>query len=218
MLGSPVGEQANNQPQDVKVVQYLLNKKNQIQSSQPLIVDGVFGPNTQQSITQYQNNFMNQPDGVVSPYGMTIKRLWPLSYSNPTGCEIRDSDEYGEGHHGASRGRRLHDGADYIANHNQEVKAPISGRVLKISRPYAAGIDANVLQGVEIEASDGTKCWLWYIEPALNIVNQIVKAGTSVVGKAKTLTNRYKDGMTDHVHVRLHTRFGSRINPETVIK
>ena len=75
-----------------------------------------------------------------------------------------------------------------------------------------------VLSGVEIIASDGTRCWVWYMQPSVNIVGTVVKAGTSVIGIAKTLKNRYKDGITDHVHVRIHSRNGAKINPTTVIK
>jgi putative N-acetylmannosamine-6-phosphate epimerase len=71
---------------------------------------------------------------------------------------------------------------------------------------------------VEIEASDGTKCWVWYIQPTANIVGTLVKAGTSIIGVAKTLKNRYKNGITDHIHVRFHTRHGLKVNPATVIK
>lgn len=218
MLRQAVGERANNSQLDVKVVQILLNKKRQAQAKPLLTIDGLYGQQTLSAIRDYQSKFMEKPDGIVSPYGMTIKKLWPVSYSNPTGESIRGSDSYGSGHYGASRGRRVHDGVDYISTANQSVEAPLSGRVLRISRPYASGIDANVLEGVEIEASDGTKCWVWYIQPAVNIVNKIVKAGTTIIGNAKTLSNRYKNGITDHVHVRIHTRYGSSIDPTTVIR
>ena len=95
---------------------------------------------------------------------------------------------------------------------------PISGKVTKISKPYSSGIDATVLSGVEIEGSDGTKCWVWYIQPSINIVGTVVKAGSSVIGSARTLKNRYKNGIIDHVHVRIHTRNGLKVNPSTVIK
>lgn len=218
MLRQAVGEQAANRQEDVKVIQALLNKKLQIQAKTLLAVDGLYGSSTLSAIKDYQSNYMNLPDGVISPYGMTIKRLWPVTYSNPTGYKIRGSDSYGGGHYGASRGRRTHDGVDYISTANQSIEAPLSGRVLRISRPYASGIDANVLEGVEIEASDGTKCWVWYIQPTVNIVNQVVKAGKTIIGKAKTLTNRYTNGITDHIHVRIHTRYGSSIDPTSVIR
>jgi len=75
-----------------------------------------------------------------------------------------------------------------------------------------------VLSGVEIVASDGTTCWVWYMQPPVNLVGSVVKAGINIIGTAKTLKNRYKNGITDHVHVRIHTRYGVKLNPSTVIK
>ncbi|MFT6449109.1 MAG: formate hydrogenlyase subunit 4 [Oleispira sp.] len=56
------------------------------------------------------------------------------------------------------------------------------------------------------------------MQPSANIVGTIVKAGSSVIGIAKTLTNRYISGITDHVHVRIHNRYGAKVNPTLVIK
>lgn len=218
MLRHAVGKNATNHASDVKVIQTLLNTTHRNSSKKLLTVDGLYGNNTATAIEGFQSRFMRQPDGVISPYKNTIKRLWPTAYSNPTGKGIRRMDPYGSGEYGASRGSRTHDGVDYIAQAEQNVVAPISGRVLRISWPYASGIDANVLEGVEIEASDGTRCWVWYIKPSVNIINQVVKAGVSVIGRAKTLSNRYSKNITDHVHVRMQTRFGSSVNPSTVIK
>lgn len=218
MLRHAVGKNATNHSSDVKVIQTILNSTHRNSSNKLLTVDGLYGNNTAAAIEGFQSRFMRQPDGVVSPYKNAIKRLWPVSYHNPTGKAVRRTDRYGSGEYGASRGRRTHDGVDYIAQAEQNVVSPISGRVLRISWPYASGIDANVLEGVEIEASDGTRCWVWYIKPAVNIINQVVKAGVTVIGRAKTLSNRYSKEITDHVHVRLQTRFGSSVNPSTVIK
>jgi len=154
----------------------------------------------------------------IDPYGATIKAMWPVAYGKPTGLAIRGTDAYGSGQYGASRGTRSHDGADYISTPGLQVKAPLSGKVTNISKPYSSGIDAMVLSGVEIVASDGTTCWIWYIQLSVNLVGTVVKAGVSVIGTAKTLKNRYKNGITDHVHVRIHTRQGAKVDPTTLIK
>ncbi len=41
------------------------------------------------------------------------------------------------------------------------MKAPLSGNVVKISRPYSSAIDALIFSGVQIVASGGTACWAW---------------------------------------------------------
>ncbi len=219
MLSSSVGKNGINKSGDVKTIQQIINLRNDLRKALPkLVVDGRYGAKTQACIDHAQSNFMQKPDGRIDPYGLTIKKMWPIAYGKPTGLAIRGTDSYGAGHHGASRGSRVHDGTDYNSTPGQQVKTPISGKVTKISKPYSSGIDAMVLSGVEIVASDGTTCWVWYMQPTVNIVGTVVKAGNSIIGTAKTLKNRYKNGITDHVHVRIHTRHGGKVNPSTVIK
>ncbi len=219
MLIGSVGKKGKNSINDVNTVQQIINLRDDLgKKLSKLIKDGKMGVKTQASIDQIQSNFMKKPDGRIDPFGTTIKKMWPVAYGKPTNRIIRGQDNYGSGHHGASRGKRKHDGADYISKPGQRVKAPLSGKVTKISKPYSSGIDANVLSGVEIVASDGTICWVWYIKPSVGIVGTVVKAGVSVIGKAKTLKNRYKKGITDHVHVRIHSRDDTKINPARVIK
>jgi len=159
-----------------------------------LAVDGKMGSKTQAGIDQIQSGIMQNPDGRIEPYGTTIKKMWPVAYGKPTGLAVRGTDAYGSGHHGASRGTRTHDGADYQSTPGQRVKAPLSGKVTKISKPYSSGIDAMVLSGVEIVASDGTTCWVWYIQPTANIVGSVVKAGSSIIGIAKPYKTDIKTG------------------------
>ena len=219
MLGKSVGLKAINNSVDVETVQLIINLRDDLRKSlAKLAVDGKYGGKTQAAIDQIQASFMHKPDGRIDPFGTSIKKMWPLAYAKPTGQAIRGTDSYGSGAHGASRGVRTHDGADYISTPGQQVKAPISGKVTKISKPYSSGIDAMVLSGVEIVASDGTSCWVWYMQPSVNIIGSVVKAGSSIIGTAKTLKNRYKNGITDHVHVRIHDRHGAKIDPDTVIK
>ena len=219
MLSKSVGRNAANDSADVKTIQQVINLRDDLRKTLPkLAIDGKYGAKTQAAIDQIQAGFMKNPDGKIDPFGASIKKIWPLAYAKPTGMAIRGTDSYGSGVHGASRGLRKHDGADYISIPGQLVKAPISGKVTKISKPYTSGIDAFVLSGVEIVASDGTTCWVWYMQPSANIVGSVVKAGLTSIGTAKTLKNRYKNGITDHVHVRIHNRYGIKIDPNSVIK
>lgn len=218
MLSSSVGKSGVNHSGDVNIIQQIINSRNDLREPlEKLKVDGKYGDKTQEAIDKVQSSILSKPDGRVDPTGRTINKLWPVAYAKPTGLEMRSKDSYGYGHHGAPRGHRKHDGADYKSTPGQQVKPPLSGVVSKISKPYSSGIDATVLSGVEIIASDGSKCWVWYMQPSINIVGKVVKAGDGIIGTAKTLKNRYKDGITDHVHVRIHNRNGIKIDPATVI-
>lgn len=228
MINQSVGQSsktkiAKNAKEDVLTVQKILNRRFELLAPlRRLMEDGVITKrngnksNTQSAIKHVQKKLISNPDGRIDPFGSTIKKLWPLKYSNPTGKKIRGTDSYGAGHHGAPRGPKTHDGSDYESIAGQQIKAPLSGKIVSISKPYLSGTDAAILSGLHIIASDGTKCWIWYLQPKADIVGQIVQAG-EFIGISKTLKNRYP-GITDHVHVRIHGRHGQKINPATVIR
>ena len=222
--GSVGDSNGRNQSADVKVIQQALNAHLRAPSL-PLTVNGRIDDATIDAIRRFQGDFLTSPDGRVDPFGKTVKRLWPLAYANPTGRPVRKKDVYGEGHYGASRGSRTHDGVDYEALAGLPVKSPMSGRVTRISKPYATGVDANVLSGLQIESSDGTTCKIWYLAPTPGIVGTLVRAGDKI-GIAKSLQARYPPKrpplgnvgqMTDHVHVRIFSKAGASINPSAVI-
>jgi hypothetical protein len=223
-ISRSVGHRGVNRAADVTVIQTAFN----FYIRPPLRLlpaNGIVDQTLIDRIRDFQAAFMNQPDGRIDPRGGTAQRLWPVQYANPTGRAIRGSDIYGAGQFNAPRGNRRHDGADYIAVPNQQVVTPMSGKVARISRPYAGGTDANVLSGLEIHASDGSTCQIWYITPNANLVGRLVQAGDRI-GTARTLQNRYPPrptplrnagSMTDHVHVRIHDRNNQPVNPATVI-
>lgn len=66
-----VGLRGTNRPQDVKLVQTLLNKNGFPQ----LQIDGICGNNTTKAIITYQKHFYHHPDGLVSPGKKTFSQL-----------------------------------------------------------------------------------------------------------------------------------------------
>jgi peptidoglycan hydrolase-like protein with peptidoglycan-binding domain len=70
ILGS-VGSGGDNRPDDVRVVQDLLNRA----AGAGLDVDGDCGPKTVGAITEYQKGFTRRPDGRVDPEGLTLRKL-----------------------------------------------------------------------------------------------------------------------------------------------
>lgn len=67
-----VGFKGRNRPDDVTVVQTLLNAKG---AKPALQVDGKVGPKTIHAIRAFQAGFMNRPDGRVDPGGKTLAKL-----------------------------------------------------------------------------------------------------------------------------------------------
>jgi hypothetical protein len=70
-ISSSVGQGAINNPEDVLVVQQLLNKQRNVK----LAEDKKCGPRTLQAILDFQKGFLTNPDGRIDPGGVTWKRL-----------------------------------------------------------------------------------------------------------------------------------------------
>jgi murein DD-endopeptidase MepM/ murein hydrolase activator NlpD len=217
MINSSVGFGLKNNVDDVFIVQNVINWRKDLTrllSDRP--VSGVFTKNDSDLVKSLQLALGLRADGIISPYGETIRKLWPTEFAYPTKHGLRKPDSYGAGHHGASRGTRKHDGTDYISVAGQSVLAPMSGVISRITKAYSNGTDARILSGVEVTSSDGTKCLTLYISPTLPSLGHVVKAGVTVLGKALTLNNRYP-GITDHVHVRVHKLGNQALDPQKLI-
>ncbi|XP_045432620.1 leukocyte cell-derived chemotaxin-2 [Pipistrellus kuhlii] len=75
---------------------------------------------------------------------------------------IRTRDGYGQGHYGASRGSRPHQGVDVLCSDGSTVYAPFSGRIVRQAKPYRKNNAIN--DGVQI--SGGGFCVkMFYIKP-----------------------------------------------------
>ncbi|CAI3940918.1 Chitinase [Commensalibacter communis] len=74
-INQTVGLGGVNDPQDVSVIQALLQQ----QGAKNLKIDGIYGPNTLKAIKEFQKQFLTHPDGIVSPGKKTLEQL-----NNPT--------------------------------------------------------------------------------------------------------------------------------------
>ena len=76
-ISGPVGKGGKNRPEDVIVVQYLLNcvPAKQGGPKKELILDGLCGPLTNEAIVGFQRKAMDTCDGKVSPGGPTFSSL-----------------------------------------------------------------------------------------------------------------------------------------------
>jgi murein endopeptidase len=76
-IGAPVGSRGANHPDDVRVVQELLNGHVGQLGLRPLLVDGQAGRKTVVAIVEFQGRVMGmlEPDGRVDPAGRTWRAL-----------------------------------------------------------------------------------------------------------------------------------------------
>jgi murein DD-endopeptidase MepM/ murein hydrolase activator NlpD len=117
-------------------------------------------------------------------------------------------DKRGNGDFGAPRGGRAHNGIDFSSYTGQSVKSPVTGKVLRISFPYANDLRYS---GLLIQADTGEQVKIFYIQPGANIVKKRVQAGDEI-GTAQDITLKYGQGMTNHIHVEI-TKNSVHMNP-----
>lgn len=110
---------------------------------------------------------------------------------------VRQPDKYGEGHWQASRGRRKHNGIDYVVKGGDRVYSPCEGRVTKHGYPYA---DDLTYQYVQITDANGDHHRLFYVYPLGRVGRWLLKG--EFCGYAQSLQHRYP-GITDHVHYEI---------------
>jgi peptidoglycan hydrolase-like protein with peptidoglycan-binding domain len=78
-----VGEDAANNPQDVGIVQHLLNVLRKGDGDELLAVDGIVGPKTLAAIREFQQKNCTVVDGRVDPGHETIRLLNELAPQVP---------------------------------------------------------------------------------------------------------------------------------------
>ena len=134
-----------------------------------------------------------------------------MKLCNPTGKGIR-SDSGGDGHFGASRGDRKHNGLDFLCEPGQVVRATISGKLTR-SRPYYNDVEYV-----------GCGIWgkkymvkMWYFVPYEDLILDEVKAGQEI-GIAQDISKKYGGGMLPHLHLGLWSLEPTTLlNPEKYI-
>ena len=115
----------------------------------------------------------------------------------PTGHGIRRSDKWGRGEYGVTRGKKRHEGVDYIVyTPGQDIVAPIEGIIIRVARPYRKGKYSGVLiQGKHMSIK------MFYFKLDRSLIGTSVKQGAKI-GTAQDISEKYP-GMIPHIHVRI---------------
>lgn len=116
---------------------------------------------------------------------------------SPTGKSIRVDSE-GDGHYGASRGIRRHNGVDYLCDQGQDIVAPHDMIIERESFPK----ENSPMTGIAWRKGKSTGR-LWYFRPIANLIGTAVGEG-NVIGVAQSVSKDYGlPKMDDHVHYRV---------------
>ena len=115
--------------------------------------------------------------------------------------KIRGDDIYGSGEYKASRGSRLHNGADLPCDPGELVSAASGGNVTKIGYPYSQGPDADpdkaALRYVQVTDKYGIDVRYFYVLPSVKVGDWVMER--TVLGTAQGLNHIYP-GITEHFH------------------
>lgn len=140
---------------------------------------------------------------------------------SPTSYGIRYIDQYGSGEFGASRGKRKHNGVDFICNPGENIFFPFdSGMIIRIANPYA---NDPRYSGVYIEATDNNcyyTCKIFYMEPWYGKINRVVDIYKGeVIGVAQNISERYP-GIINHVHLQVSNAYYANrwFNPKDILE
>jgi len=127
------------------------------------------------------------------------------------------NDTKGDGHFGASRGRRTHNGLDIEVFPGSAVYCPIEGIMKRVAYPYGSGRRNKKWLGCAIEGTGlyrGYEVKIFYMTPFL--LGEYVYPN-DIVGKAQAISKKYSKAMTDHLHVEVRYK-GRLVNPASLFK
>ena len=125
---------------------------------------------------------------------------------NPTYKAIR-VDGAGNGHFGAPRSKIVkgqtvkytHQGVDFLCEPGQDIRAPITGQLIRWAFPY---IDDLRFEGLVV-SNRMMSIKMLYVKPLQNSLNKIFNSG-DLIGYAQDITLRYPDtDMKPHIHIEI---------------
>lgn len=122
------------------------------------------------------------------------------------------NDPAGQGHYGASRGSREHQGIDYHGTPGTHILSPVTGIVTKLGTTYA---DDPKWRYVQVTDNQDRDHRFFYVEPSVK-EGQAVGVGDPI-GVLQDITQRYPDqGMLPHCHYEVKVGPRAYLNPESL--
>ena len=158
------------------------------------------------------NMVMPDAEGLISPAAPHIP---PTFFPIIQPAQKMRNDTRGDGHFGASRGRRVHNGLDIITTEGSAIYCPIEGIMKRMAYPYGMGRrnvkwTGCVVDGVGIYR--GYEVKMFYIKPFL--MGEFVYPN-EIIGKSQAISKKYSPAMIDHVHVEVRYK-GQLVDPASL--
>ena len=127
---------------------------------------------------------------------------------------MRVSDSWGQGHYGAPRSGRTHNGVDMAAPTGAEVYPVVAGIVTKHGWVSSDSKKAH-LRYIEVTDDNEQKHRYMYVEPIAKMGNYVDQQ--HIIGKVQDLQPTYP-GITNHIHYEIKLQDGSYIDPTPFIE
>lgn len=141
----------------------------------------------------------------------------PQFYAVVQPVQALRNDSEGEGHFGASRGRRTHNGIDLLVTPGGAVYCPIEGYMERVAYPYGTTRRNKKWLGCAIQGTGlyrGYEVKIFYMEPFL--LGEYVYPN-DIIGKAQAISDRYSSQMKNHLHVEVRYQ-GELIDPDVLFQ
>ena len=136
-----------------------------------------------------------------------------MKITSPTGTGEVRHDAMGSGSFGAPRGRRRHNGTDFVCVPGSVIYAPISGTIVREAFPYAGDLKWS---GCLLTAK-GIQVKMFYMRLYHHIRKHfphLITEGTPI-GIAQDISSKHGDKMIPHVHMEVKTY--QFVNPEELM-
>lgn len=154
-----------------------------------------------EQVTPPKSN-MVMPD-LADIAGKSIPHFTPTFFPVVQPQQKMRNDSRGDGHFGASRGRRIHNGLDITTIPGSAVYCPIEGLVKRVAYPYGTSRRNVRWTGCVIEGIGlyrGYEVKIFYMQPFM--IGEFVSPN-EIIGKAQAISKKYSPSMIDHLHVEV---------------
>ena len=126
-------------------------------------------------------------------------------------ANIVRNDTQGEGHFGASRGSRKHNGLDLLCLPGLPIYATDVLHFVRFARPYAD----KAINGGLWENPDGAKVKIFYCNPVTTVKTFFPG---DIIAYCDNVARFYNNKMMPHVHVQLYNEKNEIIDPTSKIR
>lgn len=183
-------------------------------------VDGSFGGGTSAAVMEFQRREGLSVSGKVSEataQRLGLARMATPPTPDPVSVRLESFPVQGrcgfiDTWHATRGGGRTHLGVDIIAGTGQPIVAVTGGTITKVYTDYPGSLAGN---GVRLTMADGTYFFYAHMQEVASGIAEGTKVGA---GQALGTVGSTGNSGTPHLHLEVHPKGGSAVNPYPLVK